>query len=458
MRSSGRVISACLACLVLAPVLAAANGFYVPSVGPGASAMGGAYIGYADDHSAVHWNPAGIVKIQGSEATVSLSDLILLGSRDGIITYYDPYETPGFFAMQGVYATTISQQNLAPGFFVYSDAGPLRGALSKVGICGYTIADYGAKWDAEDVADEFISHPENFNTILRMGDPPGYESRIKGYVVSPVLAKKLSDRLSLGVTGHALYASFSLTNGGWLSTGFYDPEKPPNDQYTLYLDPYEMKEDVSGWGYGATVGLLFDATERLHVGATLRTPITVSMEGDVEVTSTDSSYVSPSQTESFDLTFPMWGGVGMAYDDFLFEGTVLTADAQWTQWSEVEEIVRAVESDLPNGLETTTLNWEDTIEYGVGIDYRLSRSASVRLGYRMSPSPVPDSTFDFVMPMSRKSVFTCGVGYRSDVWTLDAALVYQTGEKRRLEGTDNNMDGKQLDDILSPSLSFTYRF
>ena len=44
-----------------------------------------------------------------------------------------------------------------------------------------------------------------------------------------------------------------------------------------------------------------------------------------------------------------------------------------------------------------------------------------------------------------------------DVWTLDVTLAYQAGERRNLKGT-GNMDGKHLDDIMIPSLSFTYGF
>ena len=93
----------------------------------------------------------------------------------------------------------------------------------------------------------------------------------------------------------------------------------------------------------------------------------------------------------------------------------------------------------------------------MGIDYRVSRSTSVRLGYRSIPTPIPDDTFDFVLPMSQKSQFSVGLGYRSDVWTLDVTLAYQAGEKRQLTDTFA-MNGKHLDDMMIPSLSFTYGF
>jgi len=460
MHLSGRIPLTCLALLVLVPVLASGSGIYVPDVGTRATAMGCAFIGLADDYSAVHWNPAGIIDIQGTEATVSIHDAILLGSRDGDIIFRDndPEQVEDYYAIQTVSATTTTQHGLAPGFFFFTDAGPLQGLFSKIGLCGYTLAEYGAQWDGDDVADGFQSHLDNnYNVFNRNGAAPDYESSIRAYSLSPVVAREFSDRFSIGVTGHALYASFSLTNGNWIPDGTYDPEQPSGQQYILDLDPYEMTEELTGWGYGATVGARFQATDLLSVGATVRTPITITLDGDVEVSSTLESYVSESQSESFDFTFPMWAGVGIAYDDFLFEGTVLTADAQWTQWSKVDQIVRSVDTDLPNDLGTTELQWEDTVEFGLGLDYRLSRSTSIRVGYRSMPTPVTDEMFDFVMPMSQKSVFSFGVGYRSDVWRLDAALAYQSGDKRRLEGTQF-MDGKHLDDVMIPSLSFTYGF
>ena len=67
MRPSGSILITCLAVLILVPALAFGNGFYSPTVGTRASAMGGAFIGLADDYSAVYWNPAGITQIKGME-------------------------------------------------------------------------------------------------------------------------------------------------------------------------------------------------------------------------------------------------------------------------------------------------------------------------------------------------------------------------------------------------------
>ncbi len=43
-----------------------ANGIFVNSVGSKAISMGNAFIGLADDYSAVFWNPAGLIQMEKS--------------------------------------------------------------------------------------------------------------------------------------------------------------------------------------------------------------------------------------------------------------------------------------------------------------------------------------------------------------------------------------------------------
>jgi long-chain fatty acid transport protein len=428
--------------------------------------MGGAFIGLADDYSAVYWNPAGITQIPGLEVTVSAQDVISLASREGAIRYEGTMdEDIPRFVIQNVRATSNATQRLAPGVFVYADPGPIRGA--KIGLCAYTLAEYGSSWNPNDVADDIESHAFNYSGWTFEGAPPEFESRIRGYVISPVVALKLGPNLSVGLAGHALYGRFELKDGGWLGqTELILGEEGSPDQWIMLFDPYQRSEEAKGWGFGATVGALYTVNEELSVGASVRSPITIGMEGDVEVTSTNLSYQSPSQTETFDLTYPMWAGIGVAYRDFLMDGMDMTVDLQWTQWGKLEKISREVANPLPADLGTTWLRWRNAFEFGVGFDYRLTRSTSIYAGYRRAPTPAPDESYDFVLPQTDKDVISFGVGYRQDVWRLDVSLQYQLGKAREflvandvitLNGVRDVSD-KNFEDIMIPSLSFTYGF
>lgn len=460
MRPSGTVLVLSALFLIAGAAVAHAGGLCVPGVGATASGMGGAFVGLADDYSAVAWNPAGILQIQGTEATVSAQDVTSIASRDGMVLFngLEGDGDGGRFATQPVRATSAMDQLVAPGVFLYTSPGFLGGLFDKVGICAYTLADYGVKWDGSDVADEIVLGPRSFTNTFREGAPPDYESRIRAYSISPVVAKKLTSSLSIGISGHALYSHFLLTDGGWAdSVKFVDNPSPQPDEWNLYLYPYQMEEDVVGWTYGATVGLLYQASPGVSIGATARTPMKVTLEGDVNVRSTAHEYESPKQTENFDFTFPAWAGLGLAYRNFLFDGMTLTGDVQWTQWSAVDEIVRNVGTELPNGLGTTKLNWEDTIDLGVGLNYRLSRSISLVGGYGRVASPSPDETYNFLLPLANRNNVSMGVRVRRDVWRFDVSLAYGIGDARQISGSAT-MDGKHLEDLLVPSLALTYGF
>jgi long-chain fatty acid transport protein len=466
------MLTACLAVVILGPVLAFGNGFYSPTVGQRASAMGGAFIGLADDYSAVHWNPAGITQIKGMEATVSGQDVVSFTSREGFVRYYGYGATADLYALGEIGATGTINNRIAPGFFFYTDAGPLRSVFDKVGVAAYTLCEYGSEWSGDNVLsnDDFVWHEDDFLYRGVFGESQDYESRVKTYVISPVVAKEVMPGLSVGVSANFAYSHFEMNDV--FMEGIVDTIDDPNSpfpEYGLALIPVQMSDDVTGWGYGATVGVLYRASSRASVGLTLRTPITVSYDGvfSLRINPLWTGEQAFHQKSDFELTYPMWVGLGGAYRDFLFDGLTVTGDVQWTAWSSIDKIQRNIvwggqwsPEDIESFevFDTTTLNWEDTIEVAVGFDYRLGRSMSLNLGYRSSPSPSPDETYDFVLPMTGKNVIATGVTYRQDFWRATFALEYQAGDKRRLTGTTSDMSGSHVEDLLVPSLSFTYAF
>ncbi|MCK4409399.1 MAG: outer membrane protein transport protein, partial [Candidatus Eisenbacteria sp.] len=361
--------------------------------------------------------------------------------------------------------TSQTTNRIAPGVFFLTDAGPLRSVFDKVGIAAYTLTEYGSKWSGNDVFSEgdLIWHESAFDYTFVAGDMQDYESRMKTYVISPVFAKEVVPGLSVGVTANFAYSHFTLKDV-YMATYTEVIEMPSGERYWLIMTPLQVSDDVTGWGYGATFGVLYRATRRFSVGATVRSPMTMAYEGKygVKADLIWGGSVDEQYNEDFELRFPTWAGGGFAYRDFLFDGLTLTADVNWTDWSTFEEIYRTVVVRDSLGeemsiVDVTRLDWEDTVEVAVGFDYRMGRSMSLNLGYRNSPSPVPDTTYDFLMPQSAKNVIGMGVTYRQDFWRASFALEYHAGDRRTLVQTED-MNGKHVDDLLIPSLSFTYAF
>ena len=63
------------------------NGFNLNSNGSKAIAMGGAFVGLADDYSAVFWNPAGLTQM--TKTTLSFSVPILFPLQGTSLVYQD---------------------------------------------------------------------------------------------------------------------------------------------------------------------------------------------------------------------------------------------------------------------------------------------------------------------------------------------------------------------------------
>lgn len=459
MRLTPRFSVGCLVVLLLAPSAAVANGFYLGAVGSRATSMGGAFIGLADDYSAVHWNPAGITQLQGTEITVLGQDIIPLASREGRMTLQGP-TIPGTPITGIIEATAETKHFFVPDLFLYTDPGPVRMLFDKVGFCAYALSGAGIAWSGDDVYGDVISEyetqPGDPSGLRRvMGEPEDFESNVKGYALSPVVAKEIIPGLSLGIAGHFVYGGFYLKNSGWFEDVYQD---------SSHLHPLKIEEDLTGWAYGATFGVLYRANEQTSAGITVRTPMKLRLEGDIEVDSTFGPLATDpddTPTEKFDLTLPMWVGLGVAYRDFLIDGLIVTADVQWTQWSEMDKISRIMDVPIAPalGLDETRLNWDDTVQTRIGFEYVPSGAFSFRFGYYNDPNPSPDSTYSFVLPQISYDVMTLGLGYEADSWSADLALEYFLGKRRLIDASDNEwMQGKHVVDVIAPALSVTYHF
>src|SRR5690348_6057370 len=58
-----------------------AGGFERPGMGARAESMGGAFVGLADDWTAIYWNPAGLASLKGTGIGTSI-DVVRVRSHD----------------------------------------------------------------------------------------------------------------------------------------------------------------------------------------------------------------------------------------------------------------------------------------------------------------------------------------------------------------------------------------
>lgn len=395
-----------------------ANGLNLNSLGSRAQAMGGAYVAIANDPSAVFWNPAGITQFEEKNLGLYFADIIPSGSYKfdlaGVDANFSKHYPDGLFA----FYVPIGE-NLAAGLAVYTPSG------------------LGTNWNGKD----FVT--------LAGGKELEWMSKIGMVTISPVVAYKVSDALSIGVALNANYGMMELKTSA---------------------NSAQYAEDSKGWGYGMTIGLLAKPSENFSMGLSFKTASKVSLSGDVTMEA--MAYYSQllginiPTTSSFtrDITWPTWIAGGIAFKPV--ENLIISADVQWTQWSKEKVIVsdykdnmwRLIFSQTPDKEEEMVLNWKDTTQLRFGAEYIISDMLAIRAGYYYDPSPAPDETMNVLLPSFNFNVITFGIGIKRESYNLDIGVEYLIGKERNVAQTADNMPGTYNMSIITPSVSFTYKF
>jgi len=382
-----------------------ANGLSLNSIGARALGMGGAFIGLANDGTALYWNPAG-----------------LAGQKSSLLLFATDIIPSGSYKTTGIDATMVTNHYLSPNLFANYNMGKLSVALGV-----YVPAGLGAEWDPTQ-----FGYPASANLE--------FFSKIGVINFSPGIAYQVTDKLSLGLAANIYYAMF-------------DMKRPAPGSILQY------SEESTGMGYGFTFGAKYQVNDQLSAGATFRLATKVTMNG----TATNPMFAAYNKTNSEfdrDITWPMWAGFGLGYK--VNDQLTLALDAQYSQWSELDELVTEYKESLWKAVIEPTeghkffLKWEDKIQIRLGAEYAVNNHLSCRLGYYYDPAPAPDETINVLFPSSTNHVITGGATYKMGALSVIGGLEYLLGGEREIAPAAHAMPGTHQMSIFAFSVGLGY--
>ena len=391
------------------------NPFYSGSAK--AQAMGGAYVGLADDFSAFILNPAGATQFSsflvgiGGNLAYSRENFRLdahvigIGNETKIDTASDSFHPEGMFA-------------------VYQSFGDL-----VVGVGLHSFGMFGSRWKGEDLA--LVSHGrEGIN----------WESRYSVLSLTPTAAYKINDRLALGFSLHINRSQLNISSyAGWLMV--------PIDEipYFREVDLGQFETKLTGYGIGATLGILFKPFNRFRLGLVLRwfSQANLSGSSNIDEMSTLADAVgenSSSQSKTTSpFTLPLSIEVGTAW--LPSDHVTLTADVRWTHYSEMEAISLDYQGEFwqlfmsYKKKDRIELRWRSSLRWNVGIEYRLG-GLSLRGGAFVETAPGPDYAMNFLFSDYSTRGISAGIGFNGKGWTMGLGLQYlDAGQKNLSENS-----------------------
>ncbi len=399
--------------LILAAGTAFAAGFRVPEAGAKAMGMANAFVGQADDPSAVQMNPAGITQLDGNT--------IMFGG-----TYI---KTANEYTSTVGTASDAEDKSFYPPFFFYTNHLGEGNAWLGLGIT--SPFGLGTEWRVPSF--EFIVTKTSLELVK----------------VNPTIAYKASDTVSLA-----------------FGVDYYDALEALFENEAMLPGPTPAYQQLLGDGdsYGFNIGALVDLSDEVKLGFTYRTGTTLDISGKLDITidATGTSAPTYPVNVTVDVDLPATAALALSYQP---DSTwTLNVDLDWTGWSAYKELnIKSASSGAT--LLLVPKNYDDTIAYRVGGEYVVSDTWALRGGFLIDSSPVPVATYDPRLPDGDRWGVSFGAGYDGDAWDLDLAYMYVKVKEENIDnaitdgfGIGQTVDGKYEGSVNLVGVSLTRAF
>jgi len=390
-----------------------------------AAGKGFAFVAQADNPAAVQYNPAGLTQLQGSQVSVGYAYEAPMFSVDSKATGNNVNMQKQVFYLPNIYfATSLKNENLKFGF----------GANSPYGL--------STDW-ANDSFTRYLST----------------ESNVKMMNYNPTVAYKVNDSVSVGA-------------GLDFFTADVDKHRVVSTSLSSTGGDFQLKASDESWGYN--FGLLFKPSEKHSIGISYRSEIDLTLKGKVSLDGLNATgqFIFGGASYSTDVesksTIPRSIAFGYAYKPN--NKWTIEADAEWTDWSCVEEefLTYPSESDATRLSTLNTDNpgprdWRSVWAYGIGAEYQATDKLELRGGFIYEQSPIPSANFEPVLPDANKHGVTLGAGYLFKNVKIDGSYAFFQYRDRDVArsmvgATSTNVNGKYKGYVNILALSITYKY
>lgn len=467
-------------------------------VGTRSAGMGNAFIGLANDATALYWNPAGLGQLRMREFSLGLANVGMSndasmfnvstnGDNSGMVLTNLNFAVPfpvvrGSFVLGAGY-NRLLDYNGAMMVDVYNPESSIQASLFNDDI----DLDFAWNLGLEDVL---------VDSLLDEGLPGWLAIPVANRVQQTIDVEEegglnqwsvggsaeIARGLMVGAALNVLSGSYRYErlfverdiNGVW--QGSILGINPYSDDSDLLRTDFEelelleeIEQDLSGWNM--RFGLLYNYRDKARFGVSIQTASRITVNEDYY--KSGNSYFGDGSGEGYDLTFenhnyeiitPAIYSVGASVTPVEF--ATISADLELVDFSEME-------FDASNDLDALTLSdfnrdirntFRATNNFRLGAEFLVPNTGlAVRggFGYRYSPYEVDEGKSEYNV-----TSLTAGLGYRFDNnFSVQAAYVHSSYETFAYNYVDPDLDvpesGFRVDQEISLSqlmFGVVYRF
>lgn len=376
----------------------ATNGYQLTGIGAYQKSLGGAVTAKPGTAMTAISNPAGIARV-GKRADFSLE-------------LFMPDRFVDFTASGGDKNDSAAEQYGVPAL---GWSAPIEDN-SEIYFGGgiYGTSGMGADYPLTQLSPE------------QLGTAPGlfFEgySAIQFWQMAPTIAWNENKDLSFGISLNIDYQSVAFKQAFLMDgDGSGSADGIADDGTLVNLD---LSRTAQAFGYGLSLGVIYDATEKFTVGASYKSLQNFSdlefqlSHGDIADTSGQNLLpisgcaggVCPAGKYTLDLDFPAMYALGTAYR--LNEKIQFSLDVKFIEWSKT---LKQINISGPNGEQISLpTNWDDQTIVALGVEFTVNPKLNLRLGYNQASAPFGETSTDsnYILPAITETHFAFGGDYQ----------------------------------------------
>lgn len=431
-----------------------ASGLSIPEQSAMAMGMSAAMTARSEDLSSIYYNPAGLDYVEGREITLGITPIMpshkyhpfhedrkIFDSKDAASnTFFPPH----------IYAAWRTSEKMVLGIGVYSPFG--------------LGTEWNDTWDGR--------YTSTFSEITLIN-------------INPTVSYRVHEKVSIGIgvsymTSSATFELMKDIGSSLFEELGSDPALVSIMANTDYDTKFGLKGNGSGYGYN--FGILFDATERLKLGASFRSKTDIEYDGTVKLThkqakiketvygatamalagsglteaeiaaqaagNADLFYASlsdeypASQDGTATLNMPWMLNLGLKYD--LSSRWDASVDFDIVGWKVYDELVIDFADDKPVDEMVLSKEWRNSYVFRLGSSYDLTDAFVTRAGILYDRNPVPWNTMDAQLPDANRLGISIGAGYKLGSVRFDVSyllLKFYDRDKENGVGFEKDITG-----------------
>jgi long-chain fatty acid transport protein len=376
-----------LALLFFAEPAFSTNGYQLIGVGSYQKSLAGAVTALPGSNMTAVTNPAGMLRI-GHRADFSMEAFM-------------PERNTDFSAFGGGIADSSSEIYGIPAIGWNGPVGSRDDMVFGGGMYGTSGmgVDYGS-------------------TLMQPGVYWDGYSSIAFWQMAPSLAWQAAEKLSLGAAVNIDFQQVAFQQRMLAA---------PGPDQTVLMN-FDLSKGASAFGFGLSLGLLYDVNDRVTLGASYKskqffTDLEYQLSfGDIDMSAFGGSPL-PAGTYNLDLDFPQQAAIGIAaHVTGVF---TIAADVKWINWSDTMETLAVAG---PGGIQVPMdPGWDDQFVFALGLAYKVNDRFNLRAGFNFGESPIDaeSAASNLILPAVVETHYTVGADYRLDEhWDIGFHYMY----------------------------------